>query len=152
MENRAQLYDRAILDHNKRPRNFRVMANPTHSAERDNPLCGDRIAIYLRLKDHRIEEASFQGSGCAIAKASASIMTDAIMGHTQAEARSLCVRIETLMNGANESTTDLGECEALLRIRDYPVRISCAMLPWRALLDALEGTERTEGTEGTEEG
>ena len=139
MDNRAQLYDRAILDHNKRPRNFQVMAPPAHSAERDNPLCGDRITIYLRLKDHCIEDASFQGSGCAISKASASIMTDAIIGRTQAEARSLCARIEALLNGASESTADLGECEALLRVRDYPVRISCAMLPWRALLDALNG-------------
>lgn len=127
------LYQDIILDHSKRPRNFRAIEG-AHHAEGHNPLCGDRLDVYLRLDGDRITDASFQGSGCAIAKASASLMTEAITGRTLAEAEALAERFERMITApADPALAELGELRALAGVRQFPARLKCASLPWHAL-------------------
>jgi nitrogen fixation NifU-like protein len=131
------LYRDVILDHNRHPRHFHVLDGAT-SAERHNPFCGDRLTVYLRVHDGVIADASFQGVACAIAKASASLMTEQVIGRTRDEAETifarLCAAIETPVGAAVE---DLGSLSALTGIRQFPARLKCATLPWQALLAAL---------------
>ena len=139
------LYQEVILDHNRRPRNFRVLDGATHAAEGHNPLCGDRVAVALRLEDDgRIAEIAFQGSGCAIAKASASLMTDAVAGRTAAEARELFLRVHRMVTTPpGEPVEDLGKLLALAGVREFPVRVKCASLAWHTLQAALEKRKET---------
>lgn len=135
------LYQEIILEHNKRPRNFGPLAGFTHRADGRNPLCGDEIKVVLRMEGDRIAAVHFQGQGCAISKASASMMTEAVAGRTAAEARAMAGRLLAALRPHGE---DLvlerdGELAALLGVRKFPARIKCATLAWHALLCALEG-------------
>jgi nitrogen fixation NifU-like protein len=143
------LYQEVILDHNKRPRNFRAIEHG-QKAEGYNPLCGDRLTVYLRVENGRIQDASFQGSGCAISKASASLMTAALKGRGQAEAQALFVRVHAMLTegpGSNVKPEELGKLAVLSGVWEFPVRIKCATLAWHALRSALEGRAEKVSTE-----
>ncbi|MCC7416781.1 MAG: SUF system NifU family Fe-S cluster assembly protein [Acidobacteria bacterium] len=142
------LYQEVILDHNRRPRNFRRLEGGQH-AEGFNPLCGDRLTVYLQIDDEgRIGDVSFQGSGCAISKASASLMTDSVKGATVAEAARLFDRFQQMITGPADGPIDrLGKLEALAGVRRFPVRVKCASLAWHTLRAALEANEGMVTTE-----
>jgi nitrogen fixation NifU-like protein len=129
-----RLYQKVILDHGKQPRNHRVMEEPDHQAEGRNPLCGDHLTVYVRSGGGRIGEVAFRGSGCLISIASASMMTQAVKGMTPAECAELVGQLSAL---AGEAALP-DKLKALAGIREFPVRIKCATLPWRTLLAALD--------------
>jgi nitrogen fixation NifU-like protein len=140
----SDLYQEVILDHNRRPRNFRVIDNPTHHAEGYNPLCGDRLTLFLTVDDGLIRDISFQGAGCAISKASASLMTDSLKGHPVAEASALFERFHRVVTTPPEiEVEDLGKLSALAGVREFPVRVKCASLAWHTLKAALAQTQKT---------
>ena len=142
-----ELYQEVILDHNRRPRNFRTIDQGRY-AEGYNPLCGDRLTVYLKIDGDRIQDASFQGSGCAISKASASLMTDSIKGKTIAEAKALFERFQRLITrSAEEPVDDLGKLSVFAGIRQYPTRVKCASLAWHTLRAAAEALDETVSTE-----
>lgn len=144
----ADLYRDVIVDHNRNPRNFRKLAPPCRHAEGLNPLCGDKLQVYLRLgADDRIEDVSFEGSGCAISVASASLMTDALRGRTRAEAETLYEHIHAMLTGSAEADiAAVGKLAALAGVREYPTRVKCASLCWHTVHSALGegGTVSTE--------
>ena len=138
MSDLNDLYQEVILDHNKRPRNFRVLDDATHVAEGYNPLCGDRLSLYLKIEDDVVADVGFQGSGCAISKASASLMTDALKGRGVAEARDLFERFHRMVTTPTDvDVEDLGKLSALAGVREFPVRVKCASLAWHTLKAAL---------------
>jgi nitrogen fixation NifU-like protein len=131
-----QLYQRAILDHSRRPRNCRVLEGGRR-AERDNPLCGDRVVVYVRVEDDVIADVAFQGMGCAISQASASLMTEGVKGKTLEDAGALGDRLERMLGAPpGAPIEDLGELVALAGVRQFPIRVKCARLAWQALRDA----------------
>ena len=137
------LYQEVILDHNKRPRNFGTLDEPSHHAEGYNPLCGDRLTLMLKVRDGIVESVAFQGSGCAISKASASLMTDAVKGKSVAEVRSLFERFHKMVTTPPDvSVEDLGKLSVLAGVREFPVRVKCASLAWHTLKAALESKEK----------
>ncbi|HVL68585.1 MAG TPA: SUF system NifU family Fe-S cluster assembly protein [Vicinamibacterales bacterium] len=139
-----ELYQEVILDHNKRPRNFQVLEPASHHAEGYNPLCGDRLTLYLRVQGETIEDIGFQGSGCAISRASASLMTDAVKGRSVEEARSLFERFHRMVTTPTDlPVEDLGKLSVLAGVREFPVRVKCASLAWHTLKAALAREERT---------
>ena len=138
MSDLSDLYQEVILDHNKRPRNFRTLDTANHSAEGFNPLCGDRLHLYVRVDDDVVTDVGFQGSGCAISKASASLMTDSIKGRSVAEVRALFERFHTMVTTPPEKEVEnMGKLSALAGVREFPVRVKCASLAWHALRTAL---------------
>src|SRR3954468_11279645 len=138
------LYQEVILDHNRRPRNFHVLEDASHSAEGFNPLCGDRLTLYLKLAGGIVEDVSFEGGGCAISKASASMMTDAIKGRSVAEANALFERFHHMVTTPpEEPVEDLGKLSALAGVREFPVRVKCASLAWHTLKAAMVNERRT---------
>ena len=141
------LYQEVILDHNRRPRNFRVIEDGS-SAEGFNPLCGDRVTVYLKVENGTIKDVSFQGSGCAISKASASLMTESVKGKTIEEAAALFDRFQRMITApADNSTESLGKLTVLAGVRQFPVRVKCATLAWHTLrlaVDARNGVVSTE--------
>ena len=142
-----ELYQQVILDHNRRPRNFRAIEDG-QKAEGYNPLCGDRLTVYLRVENGRIQDASFQGSGCAISKASASLMTDSVKGKTLAETGELFERFHGMITRAPEEPVgDLGKLAVFAGVRQFPIRVKCASLPWHTLRAALEAREEVVSTE-----
>ena len=142
-----ELYQEVILDHNRRPRNFHAIDNG-QKAEGYNPLCGDRFTVYVRIENGRIAYASFQGSGCAISKASASLMTDSVKGKTVEEAEALIERFHRMITSApDEPAGDLGKLAVLAGVREFPVRVKCASLPWHTLRSAAEAKSDTVTTE-----
>ena len=144
MSELSDLYQEVILDHNRRPRNFHALADASHSAEGYNPLCGDRLTLYLKLSGDTIDDVSFEGSGCAISKASASMMTDALKGHSIAEANALFERFHRMVTTPpSEPVEDLGKLSALAGVREFPVRVKCASLAWHTLKAALTRETRT---------
>ena len=133
------LYPRIVLEHCKRPRNFRVPLDANHKACGDNPLCGDHIDIYVRLEQGAIRDIAFAGVSCAVAKASASLMTEAMMGRDAARGRALLRKFEQMVRSAGaEPDPELGELHAFADVRDYPSRVQCAMLAWDALRTVLQ--------------
>jgi nitrogen fixation NifU-like protein len=139
MSELSDLYQEVILDHNKRPRNFRVIEAPSHHAEGYNPLCGDRLKLFVTVEDDRIADVAFQGSGCAISKASASLMTDALKGRTVQEARDLFERFHRMVTTPPDAPVeDLGKLSVLAGVREFPVRVKCASLAWHTLKAALD--------------
>ena len=133
-----ELYQEVILDHNRRPHNFRVIDPASATQEGYNPLCGDRLTLYLTLQDGVITDVAFQGSGCAISKASASLMTDAVKGKTVDEARALFDRFHQMITSAPGSPLpDLGKLSVLGGVRDFPTRVKCAGLAWHTLKAAV---------------
>ena len=149
MSELRELYQEVILDPNKHPRNFGEIEGADRHAEGYNPLCGDRLTVYLNLEKDVITEAAFQGSGCAISKASASLMTDAVKGKTVAEARLLFDRFHAMItNSANEnSESQVGKLAVLAGVRDYPMRVKCAILAWHALRAAVDEINQSVSTE-----
>ena len=143
MSDLNDLYQEVILDHNRRPRNFRRLERPTHEAEGYNPLCGDRVSVFLQVNGNRIAEVAFEGSGCAISKASASLMTDRVKGCTVEEACDLFVRFQRMVTTpAGQAVEDLGKLSVLAGVREFPVRVKCASLAWHTLRAALEKQPR----------
>ena len=149
MSELTDLYQEVILDHNRRPRNFRAMEEASRRQEGYNPLCGDRLTLYVKLDGNRISDVSFQGTGCAISKASASLMTEALKGKTIDEARSLFDRFHEMVTSSPETATeDLGKLSVLSGVREFPTRVKCASLAWHtlkaAVSDAGDGPVSTE--------
>jgi nitrogen fixation protein NifU and related proteins len=141
------LYQEVILDHNRRPRNFRALTDG-RKAEGYNPLCGDRLTVYLHVDGDVITDISFQGSGCAISKASASLMTESIKGKTIAEATALFDRFRDMIMAPSEAPpADLGKLTALAGVRQFPVRVKCASLAWHTLKAAAEARDEMVSTE-----
>jgi nitrogen fixation NifU-like protein len=144
MSDLSDLYQEVILDHNRRPRNFRVLEKPSHHAEGYNPLCGDRLDLFLSVDADRIADVGFQGSGCAISRASASLMTDAVKGRSIGEVRILFERFHRMVTTPPDRTIeDLGKLSVLAGVREFPVRVKCASLAWHTLKAALDREERT---------
>lgn len=144
------LYQEVVFDHNRNPRNFRVMADANRKVEGYNPLCGDRITLYLKISDEGvIEDVSFQGSGCAISTASASLMTEIVKGMHESEAEQLFETFHRITTGKEEAfdLEELGKLAVLAGVRAYPARVKCATLPWHSLKAALHDTEATVTTE-----
>jgi nitrogen fixation protein NifU and related proteins len=134
----SELYQEVILDHNRRPRNFRALAAASHTAEGYNPLCGDRLTLYLKVAGDTIEDVSFEGAGCAISKASASMMTDALKGRTVAEADALFVRFHRMVTTPpDQAIEDMGKLSSLAGVREFPVRVKCASLAWHTYRAAI---------------
>ncbi len=133
------LYQEVILDHNKRPRNFRTIEGASHQAEGHNPLCGDRLSLYLTVDGDRITDVSFVGSGCAISKASASLMTDAVKGQPVAEVREMFERFHRMVTTPSDQPVEpMGKLSVLAGVREFPVRVKCASLAWHTLKAALD--------------
>ena len=141
------LYQGTILDHNRQPRNFRPL-DGGFKVEGDNPLCGDHLVVYVRVNDGVIVEVTFQGFGCAIARASASLMTESVTGKTVGEADELFRRVDRLVTlPAEAPVEDLGALSALAGVRQFPVRVKCATLAWRTLRAATEARDGVVTTE-----
>jgi nitrogen fixation NifU-like protein len=144
MSNLDALYQELILEHNRRPRNYRVMEGADRVVESHNPLCGDALTLWLKLDGDRVADASFQGSGCAISRASASLMTDAVKGKTRAEAEQLFEKFHALVTGKLTAESDaatvksLGGLRALGGVARFPIRVKCASMAWHALKSALQ--------------
>lgn len=145
----SELYQEILLEHNNRPRNFRKVEDASRTAEGFNPLCGDRITLYLRLEGDRIADVGFQGIGCAISRASASMMTQSVKGLNLEEAGELFGAFHRMITEPqSEPDYDLlGDLETLAGVNEYPTRIKCAILPWHAMNSALNNDPTTVTTE-----
>lgn len=138
MSELAELYQQMILDHNRRPRNFRVIESPSRTQEGYNPLCGDRLTLYVTLDDDVVSDVAFQGSGCAISKASASLMTEALKGKTVDEARRLFDRFHQMITTPpDQPVEDMGKLSVLAGVREFPTRVKCASLAWHTMKTAV---------------
>ncbi|MCZ6695839.1 MAG: SUF system NifU family Fe-S cluster assembly protein [Acidobacteria bacterium] len=150
MTDLTDLYQEVILDHNRRPRNFHNMSGENQRAEGFNPLCGDRLTVYLHLDGDIVSDISFEGSGCAISKASASLMTESLKGKSRAEAETMFRTFHDLVTGGGGETpaTDrLGKLVVFSGVRDFPVRVKCATLAWHTLMAALRNSQKVATTE-----
>lgn len=150
MSDLSELYQQVILDHNDRPRNFTKLEGANRTADGYNPVCGDQISLYLQLEDHVIRNIGFQGSGCAISKASASVMTASVKGKTTAEAGVLFDRFHEMVTGVPDREVDdqeLGKLVVFAGVREFPARVKCATLAWHTLRAALDGDPGTVATE-----
>jgi nitrogen fixation NifU-like protein len=148
MSDLTDLYQEVILDHNRRPRNFRAISEPTRRQEGYNPLCGDRLTLYVKLDAGRISDLSFEGSGCAISKASASLMTEALKGKTVEEARALFDRFHDMVTSSSDSApAEMGKLAVLAGVREFPTRVKCASLAWHTMKAAVAGDDGTVSTE-----
>ena len=142
------LYQEVILDHSKRPRNFHEMTDADRQAEGYNPLCGDRVKVYLKVRDDKVSDVSFKGSGCAISTASASIMTESLKGKTREEAEALFKAFHKLVTGKRpEEEAELGKLAVFSGVSEYPTRVKCATLAWHTLMASLKGGGETVSTE-----
>jgi len=140
MSELSELYQQVILDHNKKPRNFHKLETANRRAEGYNPLCGDQLNVYLDMEDDQVKDVAFEGSGCAISKASASMMTQAVKGKTKAEAEQLFNEFHRMVTGeldAEEDPNNLGRLKIFAGVRDFPVRVKCATLSWHTMHAAL---------------
>ena len=150
MSDLRELYQEVILDHNRRPRNFRRLDCANRSCEGFNPLCGDRLTLFLEMDGDRIKEVTFEGTGCAISRASASLMTDALKGKTLAEVDALFERFHQLVTSDPEAAPDisgLGKLAVFAGVREHPSRIKCATLSWHTLRAAVTNGEKIVSTE-----
>lgn len=150
MSELSDLYQEVILDHNKQPRNYRVMEDATRKSEGLNPLCGDQMTVYVKIDGDRIQDVAFQARGCAISKASASLMTEGIKGKTADEVEALFQRVHAMLTTPRDEEvdeTDLGKLAVLSGVREFPSRIKCASLSWHALRAALRDENGKVSTE-----
>jgi nitrogen fixation NifU-like protein len=152
MSELEELYQEVIMEHNRRPRNFRELKDSNRSAEGFNPFCGDAITVSLKLEGERITDMGFQGSGCAISRASASLMTETVKGKSTEETQRIFDAFHAMIT--RDDTTELesddevlGDLEALAGVSEFPTRVKCATLSWHALQAALKGQEETAKTE-----
>jgi nitrogen fixation NifU-like protein len=143
------LYQEVILDHNKSPRNFRILAEANRQAEGYNPLCGDHVTVYLQLEDGLIRDISFQGNGCAISKASASMMTAELKGKSESDAHRLFEQVHQMLTGES-GAEGLGKLAILSGVCKFPARVKCASLAWHTVNAALAGETRPATTEGAD--
>jgi nitrogen fixation NifU-like protein len=151
MSDLRDLYQEVILDHCRKPRNFGRMEGADQSAEGFNPLCGDRVTVFLKMKNGTVEDVRFQGTGCAISTASASMMTEALKGRTRADAEALFEKFHDLVTHEPNSpagATGLGKLAVFSGVREFPMRVKCATLPWHTLRAALD---KNPGVISTEE-
>jgi nitrogen fixation NifU-like protein len=137
------LYQEVIIDHSKRPRNCRPMTDANHRADGHNQLCGDKLRLYLKVEDERVTDASFEGSGCAISTAAASLMTESLKGKTRDESLKLLDTFHELLTKDSPVRRDLGKLVVFCGVRDYPARVKCATLAWHTLRSALSTTTVT---------
>ena len=145
-----ELYQTTILDHNKKPRNFRVLEEATAEGHGHNPLCGDELTVYVELDGDTIEDVAFQGSGCAISKASASLMTEQVKGHSVAELDAMFQAFHELVTSDPRSEPDvseMGKLAVFAGVREYPMRVKCATLAWHTVRAAVHGDHQTAKTE-----
>jgi len=149
MSDFKDLYRNAIVEHYKMPRNYHEIKGANRYADGHNPLCGDKFTIYILMEDNSIRDIAFTGNGCAIATASASMMTENLKGKTQAEARTFFTRFTTLLTKDMDSNeiVSLGNLSVFKDVRSYPARVKCALLPWHTLLAALDENTQTVETE-----
>lgn len=148
MPDLRSLYQEIIVDHNKHPRNFHEIADANRAAEGDNPLCGDRLTVYVQVEGGVIRDIGFVGTGCAISTASASLMTESMVGKTEQEVDALFERFHTMVAGSDPpARPGLGKLEALAGVREFPVRVKCATLAWHTLQTALKTPGSTVSTE-----
>ena len=150
MSELTDLYQQVILDHNRRPRNYGKLEGANRQAEGFNPICGDHLTLYMRLNGDTIDDLRFEGEGCAISKASASLMTDSLKGKTTAEAEALFERMHELLTGEGDvevQAEELGKLAVFSGVREFPARVKCASLSWHALHSALKGQETLVSTE-----
>ena len=150
MSDLRELYQEVILDHNKKPRNFGVLEDATQVAQGHNPLCGDNVTVYLHVEGDTIQDIRFNGSGCAISKASASLMTGELKGKTVAEAETLFQSFHKLVTGpeaSEEVLEEMGKLAVFSGVRDYPARVKCASLAWHTVHNALQGKPEPAITE-----
>ncbi len=150
MSDLRDLYQEVILDHSKAPRNFGVLKGATHSAEGYNPLCGDRLELYLVLEGDKVTDAGFKGDGCAISTASASLMTEILKGMTRADAEAMFAAMHTVLTGEGEvpEGVDIGKLAVFEGVRAYPMRVKCATLAWHTMRNAIQ--EKAEEVATTE--
>jgi nitrogen fixation protein NifU and related proteins len=148
-EDLRELYQEVIFDHNRNPRNFRVMDDADRKVEGFNPLCGDRLTLFLKMDGDKIVDASFQGSGCAISTASVSLMTEIIKGKTETEADALFKTFHEMTTGKDEQINleAVGKLAVLAGVREYPARVKCATLAWHTLDAALKNQHESISTE-----
>jgi len=143
----SELYQQVILDHSKSPRNFRKLENANRTAQGHNPLCGDNISLYLVMDGDTIKDISFQGSGCAISKAAASILTTAIKGKSKTEVKALFDKVHQMVTTGGVDAEDIGKLAVFAGVHKFPARVKCAILPWHAAMAALEGKGEPVSTE-----
>lgn|SRR5688572_15345120 len=144
MSELSELYQQVILDHNKKPRNFRKLETANHTAEGHNPLCGDQLTVYVNLNNNAVQEIAFEGSGCAISKAAASMMTQAVKGKSKQQAEELFKEFHSMVTGELDEETEensLGNLKIFAGVRDFPVRVKCATLAWHTMHAALNNQE-----------
>ena len=137
------LYQEIILDHSKRPRNFRCPDAANRQAAGHNPLCGDHVTVYLKVEGGVVADVAFEGSGCAISTASASVMTELVKGKSEAEARAMFARFHDLLTGEEDSADEMDKMSAFSGVREFPMRVKCATLCWHTLAAALDGGDET---------
>ena len=147
MPDLRELYQEVILDHGRKPRNYGKMDDPDRSANGYNPLCGDKVTVYLHVADGRITDVRFDGSGCAICTASASLMTQSAKGRTFAEVASMFDAFHAVVVGESEDVSALGKLAVFAGVREFPMRVKCATLPWHTLHAAVEDKQDTVSTE-----
>jgi len=147
MSELRELYQSTILDHNKSPRNFRVPERANRRADGHNPLCGDKVSVYAAVDDGTLRDVGFQGSGCAISTASASLMTQAVKGKSVAEMLRLFDEFHALVTAGGEPSEALGKLAVFAGVREYPMRVKCATLAWHTLRSALQGKQEIAKTE-----
>lgn len=142
-----ELYQQVILDHSRTPRNYYKLAVANHIAEGHNPLCGDRVTVFLLLENGIIRDVSFQGEGCAISKASASIMTETLKGKTKEEADAVFQKFHDMVTTGNSDVDEMGKLAIFAGVSKFPARVKCAILPWHAIVATLQGKENVVSTE-----
>src|SRR5919108_5653831 len=149
MSELRELYQEMILDHHRRPRNFRKLEHANRTAEGYNPLCGDKITVYLNVDNGVIKDAAFQATGCAISRAAASMMTGSVIGKPETEAEALFRRVRAMLTGESNGNAarDLGKLSVFAGVREFPSRVKCATLAWHTLQAALSGTGEPVSTE-----
>src|ERR687886_1212581 len=146
MSELSELYQQFILDHNKKPRNFRKIEDANRTADGYNPLCGDQLSVYMQLEDDVVKDISFEGSGCAISKAAASMMTQSVKGKTRAEAEALFDEFHRMVTGELDEEAEpnhLGRLKIFAGVREFPARVKCASLSWHTMHAALNGEDKT---------
>ena len=150
MSDLRELYQELILDHTKKPRNFRKLETANSKADGHNPLCGDKLTVYLEMENDVVKDVSFQGSGCAISTASASMMTESLKGKTKAEVEILFARFHELLTGKEDYVPEadkLGKLIVFSGVKEFPIRVKCATLAWHTLRAAMDNQEQPVSTE-----
>ena len=144
----SDLYQEVILDHSRSPRNFHKMEGANHIAKGNNPLCGDEITLYLLMDENDvIQDISFEGSGCAISKASASLLTSALKGKSKQEVKALFDKVHAMVTSGEIDGEELGKLSVFAGVHEFPARVKCAILPWHAVMAAIEGEKEEVTTE-----